>query len=62
MYLVGRNFYSRFLPQVREVAGADGEDIIEEHVASHDLHQWLRDPNQSNAILGFGGVAGDGDG
>ncbi len=30
MYVVGRNFYSRFLPQLREVAGADAEALIEQ--------------------------------
>jgi hypothetical protein len=62
MYLVGRNFYSRFLPQVREVAGADGERIVEKHVKSQDQHQWLRNPEQSNPILGFGDAAEDPDG
>lgn len=53
MYLVGRNFYSRFLPQIRETAGEHAQDIIERHVSSQDHHQWLGDPNRPNPILGF---------
>jgi hydroxylamine dehydrogenase len=54
MYLVGRNFYSRFLPQVREVAGAEAQALIDRHVSYQDQHQWLRQPQQTNPILGFG--------
>ncbi len=57
MYLVGRNFYGRFLPQVREVAGADAEAILERHVKSQAPHQWLGRPEAGNPILGFGGKA-----
>ncbi|MCU0833746.1 MAG: hypothetical protein MUC77_04810 [Chromatiaceae bacterium] len=61
MYLVGRNFYSRFLPQVREVAGADAQAIIDRHVGSSEQHQWLNRPGELNPILGFGaGEGGDG--
>ena len=62
MYLVGRNFYSKFLPQVREAAGADAEAIIERHVTSGQLHQWLRDTTRGNPILGFGGSEEEADG
>jgi hypothetical protein len=58
MYLVGRNFYGKFLPQVREVAGAEADAIIERHVTGGQLHQWLRDPTRGNPILGFGGAEG----
>lgn len=54
MYLVGRNFYGTFLPQVRALAGAEGEAIIAEHVTTQAPHQWLQSPEQSNPILGFG--------
>lgn len=57
MYLVGRNFYSRFLPQVREVAGADAQAILERHVYSQPAHQWLQNPGTGNPILGLGGKA-----
>jgi hydroxylamine dehydrogenase len=62
MYVVGRNFYGKFLPQVREVAGADASDLIERHVGSQAPHQWLRHSDEPNPILGVGGKAGDGDG
>jgi len=54
MYLVGRNFYGKFLPQVREVAGSEADAIIERHVGGQDSHGWLKDPNAVNPILGFG--------
>ncbi|MCG6861178.1 MAG: hypothetical protein LJE70_07880 [Chromatiaceae bacterium] len=62
MYLVGRNFYSRFLPQVRDVAGADAQDIIDRHVMAKERHQWLQNPNWPNPILGFGSNTEDADG
>ena len=54
MYMVGRNFYSRFLPQVREVAGAEAEALIEQHVTGDARHQWLKHPEKANPILGYG--------
>jgi cytochrome c553 len=54
MYLVGRNFYSRFLPQVRAAAGTEAEAIIERHVTSQKPHQWLANPGVGNPLLGFG--------
>jgi len=56
MYLVGRNFYGRFLPEVRAAAGAEAGGIIERHVGSQELHGWLRDADLGNPILGFGGA------
>jgi hypothetical protein len=54
MYLVGRNFYSRFLPQVREVAGAErGEQIIARHLKDVAGHAWLQQPERGNPILGY---------
>ncbi|MEW8330797.1 MAG: multiheme c-type cytochrome [Candidatus Thiodiazotropha sp.] len=54
MYLVGRNFYSRFLPQVKEVAGSERADtLIRKYVKSSDHHQWLEQPQRSNPILGY---------
>jgi len=61
LYLVGRNFYNRFLPQVRAVAGTEAEAIIEPHVTSQKPHQWLGNPGVGNPILGFG-VTGTSDG
>ncbi len=59
MYLVGRNFYAKFLPQVREVAGEEaGGEIIDAQVKALDAHQWLSRPEVGNPILGFGGEGG----
>jgi len=55
MYVVGRNFYSKFLPQVREVAGEEkGNALIEKYVLSLPDHQWLKEPDKGNPILGYG--------
>ena len=55
MYLVGRNFYSKFLPQVREAAGdAEGRKLIDRYVKSQQSHQWLTQPEKANPILGYG--------
>ncbi len=54
IYLVGRNFYSKFLPQVREVAGAElAKTLIDKHVQSVEGHQWLQNPQQSSPLLGY---------
>lgn len=54
MYVVSRNFYSKFLPQVRAVAGEQAEALIEKYVTSQDGHKWLNNPNKGNPILGYG--------
>ncbi|MCU7810927.1 MAG: hypothetical protein KZQ77_06785, partial [Candidatus Thiodiazotropha sp. (ex Notomyrtea botanica)] len=55
MYLVGRNFYAHFLPQVLAVAGKErGEAIIQSHVRSLDQHDWMNHPRRANPILGYG--------
>jgi hypothetical protein len=55
IYEVGRNFYTRFLPQVRAAAGEDlGRQLIDEHVNSVASHQWLQAPGKANPILGYG--------
>jgi hypothetical protein len=55
IYQVGRNFYTRFLPQVRAVAGEDmGERLIAKYVSDLEYHQWLQQPNKANPILGYG--------
>jgi len=61
MYLVGRNFYGKFLPQVRDAAGSDAQAIIDRHVTGEQPHRWLEDTGQSSPILGFGAAEG-GDG
>lgn len=53
MYLVGRNFYSRFLPQLETIAGKQrASALIQRYVRSQDHHQWLQQPQKSNPILG----------
>ncbi len=54
MYLVGRNFYGKFLPQVREEAGAEAQAIIDRHLTDEAGHGWLANPGQHNPILGYG--------
>jgi len=53
MYLVGRNFYSRFIPQARAVAGDQAAEIIDPVLASSGQHEWLGEPRQANPILGW---------
>jgi hypothetical protein len=54
MYLVGRNFYSKFLPQVREAAGEQGgRALIEQYVKSQESHRWLEHTDKANPILGY---------
>ena len=54
MYLVGRNFYARFLPEARALAGDQAAALIDPLVIDQEPHQWLRDPQRANPILGFG--------
>ncbi len=54
MYVVGRNFYARFLPQVREVAGESADELIARHLDDATGHEWLKAPNQRSPILGVG--------
>ena len=54
MYRVGRNFYGKFLPQVREVAGAEqGAEVIARHLKQGQGHGWLEQPDRGNPILGY---------
>jgi hypothetical protein len=54
MYLVGRNFYSHFLPQVKQIAGKDrADELIQQYIKSSDHHQWMEQPQKSNPILGY---------
>jgi hypothetical protein len=54
MYLVGRNFYSHFLPQVEQVAGkAMADELIRQYVKSSEHHQWLDNPQKHNPILEY---------
>lgn len=51
MYLVGRNFYAHFLPQVRSLEG--GQAIIQKHLAEASGHAWLNNSQKGNPILGY---------
>ena len=53
MYLVGRNFYSRFLPQARAVAGNAAGELIDPVLAVSSHHEWLANPDAVNSILGW---------
>ncbi|MBK1649667.1 multiheme c-type cytochrome [Rhabdochromatium marinum] len=53
MYLVGRNFYSRFLPQARAVAGEAAGELIDPVLEASAHHQWLAQPEAANPILGW---------
>jgi hypothetical protein len=53
MYLVGRNFYSRFLPEARAVAGDQAAAIIDPLLVTSGQHAWLGNPTQANPILGW---------
>jgi hydroxylamine dehydrogenase len=53
MYVVGRNFYARFLPEARTIAGERADELVDAVIGAVDSHQWLNDPGQSSPILGF---------
>ena len=52
MYIVGRNFYGRFLPEARGLAGERRAELVDAHLAGEG-HAWLADADQSSTILGF---------
>ena len=52
MYLVGRNFYGHFLPQVRELAGLEqGNQINSRYLEDAKGHEWLKEPDKHIPIL-----------
>lgn len=53
MYVVGRNFYARFLPEARAIAGGRADELVDAVIGAVESHQWLNDPGQTSAILGF---------
>jgi hypothetical protein len=53
MYLVGRNFYSRFLPEARAVAGEQAAALVDAHIDGADGHAWLARTGEGNPILGW---------
>ena len=54
MYVVGRNFYARFLPEARAVAGSRAAELVDGKIASNEAHAWLNRPDRASPILGFG--------
>ncbi len=52
MYLVGRNFYGRFLPEARALAGDQAATVVDAHLQGEG-HQWLSNPGLNSTILGF---------
>jgi cytochrome c553 len=52
MYVVGRNFYGRFLPEARALAGERRAELVDAHLGGEG-HAWLADADQSSTILGF---------
>jgi hypothetical protein len=52
MYLVGRNFYGRFLPEARALAGDQAGQVVDAHLQGEG-HEWLANPNLASPILGF---------
>ncbi len=57
MYLVGRNFYGRFLPEARAVAGEQAAQAVDPHLGE-EHHGWLKRPEAANPILGIGTPGG----
>ncbi|MES9945476.1 MAG: multiheme c-type cytochrome [Candidatus Thiodiazotropha sp.] len=54
MYLVGRNFYAHFLPQVKQIAGKErADELIQKTIGSSEHHQWMKQPQKTNPILGY---------
>lgn len=54
MYLVGRNFYTHFLPQVKQIAGKErADELIQKIIGSSEHHQWMKQPQKTNPILGY---------
>jgi hypothetical protein len=53
MYLVGRNFYSRFVPEARAAAGAESMTIVDARLDAGSHHDWLNGTDRPNPILGY---------
>ncbi|OQX35113.1 MAG: hypothetical protein B0D96_01135 [Candidatus Sedimenticola endophacoides] len=53
LYQVSRNFYSKFLPQVRQVAGEQAQALITAHLEEGVGHGWLKSPEKGSRILGY---------
>jgi hydroxylamine dehydrogenase len=53
MYLVGRNFYSRFLPEARAAAGERAAELVDVHIEGAAGHAWLARTGEASSILGW---------
>ncbi|MEW7979532.1 MAG: multiheme c-type cytochrome [Candidatus Sedimenticola endophacoides] len=53
LYQVSRNFYSKFLPQVRQVAGDQAQALITANLEEGVGHGWLKSPEKGSRILGY---------
>jgi hypothetical protein len=53
MYMVGRNFYSRFLPEARAAAGDRVAKLVDAHIDGAEGHAWLARGGEGNPILGW---------
>ncbi|MBF0369805.1 MAG: hypothetical protein HQL52_10140 [Magnetococcales bacterium] len=52
MYQVARNFYTKFLPEVHQVAGFQlGSDLVATHVGQSKHHEWMNHHNIDDPIL-----------
>ena len=60
MQPLAEQFYGSFLPQVREVAGAKGEELIKQHVLDDPSHKWLTQPDKRSDLLGVVKESGEG--
>jgi hypothetical protein len=45
----GRNFYSRFLPEARAVAGEQAAELVDPVLDAGGHHAWLAEPQQANS-------------
>ncbi len=44
LYEVGKHFYTKFLPELEQVAGKKlNKKLLEKYVFTHPGHQWYRD-------------------
>ena len=54
LYEVARNFYSKFLPQARTIAGEEmSAQLVDAHIKDIEGHQWLQQPGLKSPILGL---------
>ncbi|HPR62763.1 MAG TPA: multiheme c-type cytochrome [Thermoanaerobaculia bacterium] len=51
MYEVGKHFYEKFIPQLKEVAGEEtAKELLDKYVYSQEGHQWHRDGMGKEAL------------